>query len=227
MTTSRFLQELLDKSADAAYVVDDNQRIVAWNQVAADLLGFEAQAVVGAHCYQVLGGHADGGCVVCKRGCQPYTAGRRGDLVPSFDVQVRTGDGRPRWINVSIITLPMENDTDDRSLAVVHLCRDVDGRKQAQQLAADMVARVAQFKQQNHAEAARGETYAGSANPLTPRETQILQLLCQGADTTTIATTLMIGQSTARNHIQRVLHKLGVHSRLEAVTYAQQHRLVK
>jgi PAS domain S-box-containing protein len=227
MTTSIFLQELLDRTADGAYVVDDNQRIVAWNQVAANMLGFEPQDVIGAHCYQVLGGHADGGCVICKRGCQPYTAGRRGDLVPNFDVQVRTGDGPPRWINVSVIALPVADAAGDASLAIVHLCRDVAGKKQAQQFAADMIARVTQFKQQGQAETAHGEQFAAPASPLTAREMQILQLLCQGADTATIATTLMIGVSTARNHIQRVLHKLGVHSRLEAVTHARQQRLVE
>ncbi len=224
MTTARLVQELLDKTADAAYVVDENQRIVAWNQVAADLLGFEAQDVIGANCFQVLGGHAEGGCVVCKRGCQPHAAGRRGELTPSFDVQVRTGEGRPRWINVSIIALPLEED--ERALAVVHLCRDVEGKKQAQQFAVDMVARVAQFKQQAGADSSGAAPFTAPASPLTARETQILQLLCQGADTAAIAATLLIGQSTARNHIQRVLHKLGAHSRLEAVTIARQQRLV-
>ena len=225
MTTSVFLQELLDKTADAAYVVDENQRIVAWNQVAADLLGFEPQDVVGAPCYQVLGGHADGGCVVCKRGCQPHAAGRRGELVPNFDMQVRTADGPPHWLNVSVIALPVAGSAGDAVWAVVHLCRDIEGKKQAQQFAADMVTRVAQFKQQGQAPA-NGGPFGAPESSLTPRELQILRLLCQGADTSTIATTLMIGQTTARNHIQRVLHKLGVHSRLEAVSYARQQGLV-
>jgi PAS domain S-box-containing protein len=227
MTTNILLQELLDKTADAAYVVDENQRIVAWNRMATAVLGFEPQEVIGANCYQVLGGHADGGCVVCKRGCQPYSAGRRGELTPSFDVQVRTGDGHPRWINVSIIALPVADSAGDDALAVIHLCRDVEGKKQAQQFAADMVARVVQFRQQGSDDHAPGTPLAAPADPLTPRERQILRLLCQGADTTAIATTLVIGQSTARNHIQRVLHKLGAHSRLEAVTLARQQGLVE
>lgn len=227
MTTRIFLQELLEKSADGAYIVDENQRIVAWNQQAADLLGFEPQEVIGAPCYQVLGGHSDGGCVICKRGCQPHTAGRRGDLVPSFDLQVRTGEGRSRWINVSIIAMPVVDDAEKADLAVVHLCRDMEGKKQAQQFAAELVARVNQFKQQGNDSPANGIPYAVPDSPLTPREMQILRMLCQGADTSTIATTLVIGQSTARNHIQRVLHKLGVHSRLEAVTFARQQRLVE
>ena len=55
---------------------------------------------------------------------------------------------------------------------------------------------------------------------------QVLRLLSQGADTDAIAAQLLIGTSTVRNHVQRILNKLGVHSRLEAVTYARDHHLL-
>ncbi|MCB0147530.1 MAG: PAS domain S-box protein, partial [Caldilineaceae bacterium] len=48
MANKKFLRELLDRSADGAYVVDGDQRIVAWNAAAEELLGFEARDVVGA-----------------------------------------------------------------------------------------------------------------------------------------------------------------------------------
>lgn len=58
------------------------------------------------------------------------------------------------------------------------------------------------------------------------REYQVLARLSQGADTEVIARQLVIGTATARNHIQRILHKLNAHSRLEAVTYAREHHLL-
>lgn len=51
---------------------------------------------------------------------------------------------------------------------------------------------------------------------LTPREKEVLALLAQGLDTGDIARALVISPETARTHIQHVLCKLGVHSRLEA-----------
>jgi DNA-binding NarL/FixJ family response regulator len=51
---------------------------------------------------------------------------------------------------------------------------------------------------------------------LTPREKEVLALLARGLDTTEIARELVISPETARTHIQHVLCKLGVHSRLEA-----------
>ena len=51
-------------------------------------------------------------------------------------------------------------------------------------------------------------------------------MLSHGADTDNIASQLVIDRSTVRNHIQRILHKLDVHSRLEAVAYAREHGLL-
>src|ERR671918_729742 len=55
---------------------------------------------------------------------------------------------------------------------------------------------------------------------LTTREREVLNLLAQGGDNDTIAQALVISPQTARTHIQNVLVKLGVHSRLEAAALA-------
>lgn len=55
---------------------------------------------------------------------------------------------------------------------------------------------------------------------LTRREREVLDLLVEGIDTAEIAQTLQVGESTVRSHVQNVLTKLGVHSRLQAVAYA-------
>jgi DNA-binding NarL/FixJ family response regulator len=54
---------------------------------------------------------------------------------------------------------------------------------------------------------------------LTHRERQVLGLLAEGADNDIIARTLVISPQTARTHIQNILGKLGVHSRLEASAF--------
>ena len=51
---------------------------------------------------------------------------------------------------------------------------------------------------------------------LTRREREVLLLVCKGADSRSIAEALVISPETARTHVQNVLSKLGVHSRLEA-----------
>ncbi|MFB3738224.1 MAG: response regulator [Candidatus Velamenicoccus archaeovorus] len=61
---------------------------------------------------------------------------------------------------------------------------------------------------------------------LTRREREVLALLSQGADNEGIAQELVISPETARTHVQNVLGKLGVHSRLEAAAYVIQNGLL-
>jgi DNA-binding NarL/FixJ family response regulator len=65
-----------------------------------------------------------------------------------------------------------------------------------------------------------------TAEPLTPRELEVLHLLASGASTAAAATSLGISTATLRAHIQAVLRKLGAHSRLEAVAEAARLGLV-
>ncbi|MEW2136750.1 LuxR C-terminal-related transcriptional regulator [Streptomyces sp. NPDC005409] len=55
---------------------------------------------------------------------------------------------------------------------------------------------------------------------LTPREVEVLVRVAEGEDTRLIAAGMEIAPSTARTHVQRVLMKLGVGSRLEAAALA-------
>lgn len=64
------------------------------------------------------------------------------------------------------------------------------------------------------------------ASFLTPRERQVLELLTQGYTTSRIAKETGVAHSTARTHIQNLLVKLGVHSRLEASAFAVANELV-
>jgi two-component system, NarL family, nitrate/nitrite response regulator NarL len=58
------------------------------------------------------------------------------------------------------------------------------------------------------------------ASLLTPRERQVLSALVGGVDTSTLADRLGVTTGTARCHIQSILIKMRVHSRLEAATTA-------
>ena len=55
---------------------------------------------------------------------------------------------------------------------------------------------------------------------LTPRQTEVLQLLARGYSTKQMAKELHVSTETVRNHVRNVLQALGVHSRLEAVAMA-------
>jgi DNA-binding NarL/FixJ family response regulator len=62
---------------------------------------------------------------------------------------------------------------------------------------------------------------------LTPREREVLHALAEGLDSRRIADRLQISLRTARNHINSILVKLGVHSQLQAVVLALQYGIVE
>jgi len=62
---------------------------------------------------------------------------------------------------------------------------------------------------------------------LTPRQTEVLHLLADGASTSQIQDMLQLSRETVRNHIRHVLRALGAHSRLEAVAVARRSGLIE
>lgn len=63
------------------------------------------------------------------------------------------------------------------------------------------------------------------ASLLTPRERQVIRLLAAGASTRSMADHLRVSRATIRNHVQSILGKLDVHSRLAAVARVSGHAL--
>jgi DNA-binding NarL/FixJ family response regulator len=63
------------------------------------------------------------------------------------------------------------------------------------------------------------------ASHLTGRERECLMMLVDGLDTAAMVERLGVSRTTVRTHLQAVLTKLGVHSRLEAASFAVRHRL--
>ncbi len=61
---------------------------------------------------------------------------------------------------------------------------------------------------------------------LSDRETEVLQLVGEGLTNTEIAHRLFIGESTVRTYLHRLLDKLQLRNRAEAVAYATRHHLI-
>jgi PAS domain S-box-containing protein len=217
---------MLCNTADGVYIVDADKRILRWNKGAEKILGYVEPEVQNQECYRVLSGKSQPDKPLCGQTCRIHSSALKGILPKNYDMLVRSSEGKPRWINVSIFAK-----ADGEEPFVAHLIRDITPEKTKglalEQFLADLNA------QDLISKSSQGEKPAAKAAPaiqpqqpnkpaavLSERELEVLTLLAEGLPTKSMAQKLNISHFTARNHIQNILVKLNLHSKAQAVSYA-------
>jgi DNA-binding NarL/FixJ family response regulator len=89
----------------------------------------------------------------------------------------------------------------------------------------ELLARVRSALRHSSVPPSNGNKGDTAAETLTSREQEVLTLLARGLTQAEIARQLVISPKTVGGHIQRVLSKLGVHSRAQAVAAAHEQGL--
>lgn len=207
------LDGLLTQTADGAFAVTPEGKIVLWNRGAERILGYPAKEVLGKPCCEVFVGRDLAGNRLCYQGCHIMTLILRGEPIHHFDMATRTKAGKPIWVNVSTVVVPGSRST---LQTIVHIFRDVTASHELEALVRERLAQPRPISSGDDAPVAA----------LTRREVEILRLMAQGANTRTMAERLHVSPATVRNHVQNILGKLGVHSRLEAVAQATNNGLL-
>ena len=218
METIQILENI-SNTADGVFAVDEDQRIVHWNAGAENILGYSAKDILGRFCFDVMKSVDDQPKEVCYLGCPIIDCAKGGYPTPGRDVKVKAKDGTSRWLSVTHTYL---NGNNRRLAAVVHIFRDATEVMEAKQA----LERISREVSAYGASDAAKEPEIHHQGDLTEREKQVVTMLAQGEGTSGIAKKLMISNATARNHIQNVLVKLNVHTRLEAVACVLRNRVI-
>ncbi|MFI5963252.1 response regulator [Streptomyces asoensis] len=73
---------------------------------------------------------------------------------------------------------------------------------------------------------ARGAARAGAVSALAPRETEVLGLIAEGLSNAEIAERMVLSRETVKTYVSRILTKLGLRDRVQAVVFAHRAGLV-
>lgn len=211
--------ELVASTADAAFGTDEDGRIVIWNKASETLLGFSASEVLGKPCHELLCGRDVFGNRYCDEDCILSRMVRRHEAIRHFRLSLRKENGQVVLVEITVVVVPGPRPS---QFTMLHLVQPVQ--------AAGLVALGTPAHPAGHPVLPQPPAAAPpeepSHRPLTGREVEVLRLLADGTGTEEIADTLFISVTTVRNHIQNILRKLDVHSKLEAVSFALHHRLI-
>jgi PAS domain S-box-containing protein len=188
------LAELLDvlgRTGDAMVAINGSFGIIAWNDAATELLGYSADQALGRSCHEILCWRDRCGDVVCDGLCPAAQTGEPDEVVDAQEVLGRSASGKTLWLSASTIVPPIELRDDCR---LIHLIREVSLPPELERVIV--------------------ERLGGSSTVDAQSDGRL------GLDGAAIADRLFLSQATVRNHIQHILAKLGVHSRVEAVALA-------
>ncbi len=176
-----------EASAEAVLVVDAKGRICLCSPAAAEFLGRKRDQVLGRRCWTVACLFTVSGAPFCSHHC-PVRRESLLHILPSRRRLVREAGEAARLVDLVTFLVPGAGPGPQ---PVLHLLEPVVAEQSPKPVLDNL-------------------------DVLSPREQEILRLVAGGYSTSAIAESLFISKATVRNHVQSILKKLGVHSRLEA-----------
>jgi len=206
------ITDLMLRSPDGVFAVSAEQTVLFWNRACEDITGTPAAEAVGSRCHEVLKGLDTHGKPLCKVNCPVCSLSNGGLPASLLPMRITHQDGQKIQLCVGTMLMPSIS---QKQWTVVHVMR-----RSRDSRTADL------FNYDDLPDAAPLEPDGGRLAQLTSRERDVLHLLAEGCSAAIISATLHISATTVRNHIQRLMSKLNVHSRHEAVAFAHRHHLV-
>jgi len=116
--------ELVKFASDAAFAIDAERKIVAWNRGAQLLLGYAPEEVIGQQCADYLQAVTEGGQPLCVPGCEAVRCFRLAQPFAAELVQARHKNGD--WVSLgisSIVTSPIDSAAKNNSVVAIIFLR--------------------------------------------------------------------------------------------------------
>ncbi len=206
---------LLEATAEPAFAVDTDCRIVAGNKAFEKLLGYRAQKIIGKKCWEVLEGRDVFGNPYCGPYCGARQAFLRNDPVHSFEMDVRKVTGGVVRVVCRTLLVGSEEPT---QFTTVHLFQPIQSVQGAQTAMASNAV--------NDNAGVIPEALSEKNPTITERQLEILRYLADGWSNQAVAQELDISLATVRTHTNNILHRFAVHSIRQAIATARRSGLI-
>ena len=202
----------------------DNQQLMDANEAFLNITGYPAEELLG-HSIQAVGFIEDG--VVCER---LFAALGKAGSLEGLDLRIRQKNGEPIDCVLSADTVVIQDapcyllvltNITERKRSELELVAAIEAVMQdASWFSQKLIEKLATVKSVSAPNLA-----SFSFGDLTPRERDVLGLICEGLADKEIAARLELALNTVRNHVATVYSKLDVHSRSEAIVWARERGL--
>lgn len=209
-------------TAEGLLLLDPGGQILFANRPAGEMLGVSERKIVGRPCYEICRWRDPDGSLVCFQGCAVMALEKRDGPVQNFNVQTTNRSGGDLWLNVT--TLIKSNRSSRKGGQIIHILRPTISLVKRADLTLQIpssfdepINKVKRPFKPREQPGAHSHLQLMKRFSLTQREAEVLRFITQGRVAKEIAAALGLGTTTVRTHIQKILKKMGVHSKLEAV----------
>ena len=166
-----------------------------------------------------------------ERACRTWGQVLRGSTSSEIEYRIRRADGAFRWHACRAVAIPAAGRDEVKWIATA---TDIEDQKslegfllEARRDAIEATARLGNRPAVAPIEFGSMTRDFGQADGLTDRELQVLECVSEGLSNRAVAQRLGVTTNTIRNHVQRILYKLDVHSKLEAVAITAQKQVLR
>ena len=212
--------EIVRVCETAAVATNEDDRVVTLNEKAAEYLEVEEDRLVGRSFSQVLKPRDAFDNPLRYDSSLFLHFLQDGSPLHVFECNLRKGSGRYQRFTVSVV---MVLGPRPRTHSAIYILWPVMRRRKADEVIARLLNSAGYEEEGLGAGLRASRTFA---TVLTNRQIEVLRLVADGLGTDEIAESLGISVETVRNHVRNILSRLGVHSRVEAVSVAHRRHLI-
>lgn len=215
--TDILLTKLSENILDGVLIADNNSNVIYANKSAYTILELREKDLIGRSYYEVL--LSNNNLIL-----PPQSYQLNDEKSKSYNIEFHSKSKKQILLNVMVVSLREIHPCSSLSMVILRGLEKENSDLFLPFINKDQSENCCCHQKEIKQEPISREKIL--TQRLTSREKEILILLATGIATEDLAKQLFISVATTRNHISSIFHKLNVHSRIQAIAYAQKLQII-